>query len=616
MFKILASILILLASCLTSSTLHAHQKQTQDEIKSEAALFLMRHLEYTLETWVKPDASWEKQALWLHCTRKRLNEFKNAAEHYNVDEVRSSYVETLRFLDQFEEFLMDDVLYDFIADVERPESRDFKTIVTSGIASGMTGVDLGYKVGAGLGTVACPGLGTIAGAKGGAVLGGVIGAGVPLVDGLIDYRSSISKNSSLDSKVIATRLRRVDQLHRSFDETWASIGNHARILAGKKKYGWGDRIGFDRSNNSIKTRFRGQPDNPFLAILRADSLLRSSPAKAAEVLKNGAAFVPPDFDANVDIFDRVTIEMLLASSRIYAEQAIEHENQQFAKESIDCRETALRFSQESGDEFPLQSKITYARALVANGDTEKAKRLFGSIQKLAKSNSEVLVELASIALDLGNERECLDLVRSSFQSKLRWEPALLKDRRFAKLSRTGRQSLTEICANPLVGTWQAANGVTLDFYPTGRVVQRSSSKRFEGTFQTEDFSYLELRLENEVLKFGFEVTNNSLRMVGNGKNFEYRRKPIGIVGKWKFSNDDSVEFEADGSWQRNRRGETSSGKYSLIFNEGGKAVACIRERDKFELFAKPVRYDFEIENNKLRIRPEWSTTFYDYKRVN
>ncbi len=85
-----------------------------------------------------------------------MERFRVVAKQYNLSDVVDAHDQVLGLLAAYRTFLRDEVFFDFVSNVERPEQKTFMQIVSDSTANALAGIEAGGTVGALSGTVSIP----------------------------------------------------------------------------------------------------------------------------------------------------------------------------------------------------------------------------------------------------------------------------------------------------------------------------------------------------------------------------------------------------------------------------------------------------------------------------
>jgi hypothetical protein len=231
---------------------------------------------------------------------------------------------------------------------------------------------------------------------------------------------------------------------------------------------------------------------------------------------------------------------------------------------------------ESIANFPYSYLISYARALVANGDKERAMAIARDIAKYMPGEK---LPRAARAYDLGcllalagDTAQSLVWLTESYRVFPRRDPYALQDPLLRNLwsSEWGREQLRRLADHPLVGgTWVSANdnGATqYQFFPDRSLWQRRSAlETLTGKWSTDEGPTLRLYERSGGAPDAtptFRVDGDSLILFHQGHEYSYRRQDGGLLADYGRKSVTGRVMAEDGSFTRSVGGQVESGRFS------------------------------------------------------
>lgn len=617
-YKILGYILIVTASFAVS--LDSAWSQVRAEVdnrdhKIAFNLYLMRNLEQTLETWKPPSDDPIEMGNWVYTTRKRLEALKTTAEAYRLDEdIIRAYGDVLVLLKEYEVFLKEVVLYDLIADVARPAQKHFAFIATGETSDLIRITASAATAGSIIGTC-IPGVGNVVGGVMGIGVGGTVAVTKTALYAILEYRDKIS-NEAKDNAVREAKIQYVEILAKHFASTRERLQVLAKILGGKEKYGWGSEVGFDGSITlPLIRQLSLRPNDPFLHVTIGIKDAEGSPASAVNALAKAAELIPQDFDAQVDVLDLDRMELYLTAAHIaeYWARRSNNGGSDLASLSVSYYRKARDCVQLKDVNWPREIKIMYARACVLAGETQESNEIMEQLLKGSPDDPWLLYDYACVKSMMHESDTYLSYLRRSFSIQPRRQPYTLEDNRLAFGISRSKEQIEKLCANPLVGKWKDDKNLVLEFFEDGAMKQTTLYEVKYGKYEQVDEHTIKLNRKDSVKSYKYELGKNRLKIEGLGKTYELNRSVDPLIGKWKYGYDE-FDFQANGSWRRNRKGVVTTGTYLTISRNAGKSFEIRSLQDNILKPEVVRRYEARVVFNTLHVRPWEDTSWYDYKR--
>lgn len=603
MYAVARCILLTLVSILAGSSLPvlAQSAASADEHQSRVCLYMMRNLEYTFQTWQSPDAPPRELGEWVRITRKRLNDLQVNAETYDLDEdIVSAYQDVHGLLDDYETFLRDVVYFDLTSNVAKPEQRTFLGEATGATMTAITAAEVGVVVG---------------GPYGGA-LGLAVGLGVGITNALDNFDSVISKSTEIDQSVKEAKLQLIAQLRRKFEATSEKLKTRAKLLSGRDKYNWQQQVGFDDSGKlPVDEQLKQRPRDSFLYLQSALQKADNDPTSAFRSVVQAAELVPGDFGEDADIFDREKVELLVIAMQI-AEDGI-HAGKSpvsLAEEALVSFDASIGAVRQGLSSLRPQARLLYARLCGMSGRPARGLAVLSEMVEDLSEDPWYQYEFACVACQCNDMSLATRYLQTSAVLLPRWQPSALLDPRLKPLTNASPDVIGKSLCHVLIGTWKDEKGLTLDFYLDGRLRQSRAGDVKNGTFKEVSGQELELTTSGSVRVFTYQVADEWLTLSGGGKEYKLRRVAPPLVGLWKYSESDRFEFRQDGTWERTRAGETTTGTYMIIPARAGTPALIRYTRSQKSLHQRTEVVEYRISGDVLSVTPMGSNRSYDYHR--
>lgn len=543
----------------------AHQIALSDTCRvdvSSKALFIMRHLEHILVTWMPPASPPSELRAWTSNTRTCLLDMRFIAEEEDLPRaVHSGIDRVIELLDAYETFLVNRILVDYIAEVaeaNRAKESKFVSIVSAVSA----GAGAGGGVCAIAGSIACPGLGTV---SGGAV-GSVAGAAAGLVAWFADQRSTIGHITAQSAAHKAT-IQLIDQMENRYTATVQHVKDTV-VSTLSSEFDWGPEAGFDGSHlKSLDEQSRLRPRDPFVYVAMAIEVGRSNPLRAAELFGYAANLVPvggPDTNHYFDNY-RATFTACASRASEYACRETANDSQLCAQRAIDYYLLALSYCDGNHSSLPPDTTVAYARALIHVGRNEEALAAIMAIDSAYLNDAFWLHETARIVASCGRSMEAMSRMRRSFELLPRIDYYSASHPAFTSLEPQQQQELKRICAPPLVGEWTTAYGRILEFYADGGVRQVNEGNEVWGQYRADGEARLELVRNGKAALYGFKISGNALvlqPLLYDGATDNYKRTSVSISGTWNTPKGTFILHE-NGTWSARSGNRTFHGEYAI-----------------------------------------------------